>query len=148
MLEIKVYGNPAPQGSKKFVGMRGGHGVLAEMSKKLKPWRDCVYHAARQAMGDNVQNGIRGPIFLEVYFTLPKPKSAPKTKITYPSTRPDCSKLVRSTEDALTRAGAYEDDGRIVETNSGKRYPNEGRYALDRPGAFIRISSYPKEGLR
>lgn len=50
------------------------------------------------------------------------------------------SKLVRSTEDALTDAGAWDDDARIVECRSGKRYPGEGPDALDVPGCVIRIA--------
>src|ERR1035441_4214633 len=47
------------------------------------------------------------------------------------------SKLVRSTEDALTDAGAWDDDARIVECRSGKRYPGEGPDALDVPGCRL-----------
>lgn len=78
---------------------------------------------------------------MEVTFTLPKPLAAPKKKRIYPSKQPDLSKLVRSTEDALTIAGVYEDDARIIDTISGKRYPGEGQDALESPGAIIRIHS-------
>jgi crossover junction endodeoxyribonuclease RusA len=39
MLTFTVRGTPAPQGSKSFKGIHGGHAVLAESSKKVKPWR-------------------------------------------------------------------------------------------------------------
>jgi len=52
---------------------------------------------------------------------------------------PDLSKLVRSTEDALTEAGIWKDDARVVECFASKRYPNEGPDALDVPGCVIEI---------
>ena len=36
MIEIKVIGLPAPQGSKRHVG----HGVMIESSNNVKPWRE------------------------------------------------------------------------------------------------------------
>ena len=48
MITITVYGMPGPQGSKRFVGTRGGRGVMVESSAKVKPWREAVKHAARE----------------------------------------------------------------------------------------------------
>jgi crossover junction endodeoxyribonuclease RusA len=138
-LTIKVYGIPGPQGSKSFKGMRGGHAIMVESSKKVKPWREAVKWAAREAMAGSV--AIKGPVDVDMIFTLPKPSSAPKRRLTFPDRKPDLSKLVRSTEDALTDAGAWEDDARVIRCVSGKRYPNEGIDALDSPGCLIRISS-------
>lgn len=149
-MRIVVYGNPAPQGSKKFAGMRGGHGVLVESSKKVKPWRMDVKAAAQEAIErrlDELNHHIRGwqpydiPLSVLMVFTLPKPASAPKTRTIFPMRMPDCSKLVRSTEDALTDAGVWVDDARIVECISRKVYPGEDPYALATPGAIIDV--YP-----
>ncbi len=52
--------------------------------------------------------------------------------------RPDLSKLVRSTEDALSDAGAWEDDARVVECLARKVYAGDPD-ALHIPGAVIRI---------
>ena len=53
---------------------------------------------------------------------------------------PDLSKLARSTEDALTAAGIWTDDARVVEYGLlAKRYPNEGRGSLEAPGVLITI---------
>jgi Holliday junction resolvase RusA-like endonuclease len=41
-LIVTVHGNPAPQGSKRHVG----GGVMVEMSKAVKPWREAIKHAA------------------------------------------------------------------------------------------------------
>lgn len=137
-MEITVYGNPAPQGSKKFVGMVNGHGMMVESSKKVKPWRQDVKAAALA-----VRNGaepIDGPIVVRMVFTLPKPLSAPKRKRTYPDKKPDLSKLVRSTEDALTDAGIWRDDARVIGYQRlAKVFPGEDPEALSSPGVRITV---------
>ena len=80
------------------------------------------------------------PLRLHMVFTLPKPASAPKRRQTWPMRTPDLSKLARSTEDALTDAGIWKDDARVVEYGLlAKRYPGEGRGALEAPGVWIEI---------
>jgi Holliday junction resolvase RusA-like endonuclease len=136
-MTITVIGCPVPQGSKRFVGMKNGRGMMIESSKAVKPWRDSVVWAARES-------GVKvaGPVLVEMIFTLPKPKSAPKSRRTYPDRKPDLSKLVRSTEDALSDAGVWEDDARVVEYKRlAKVFPREDTDALDVPGAVIRIVS-------
>ena len=99
-MTITVYGVPAPQGSKRFVGhAKSGRGIMIESSVAVKPWREAVKWAAMGACA------VTGPVRVTMTFTLPKPKSAPKTCRTYPDRKPDLSKLIRSTEDALTDAG-------------------------------------------
>ena len=44
-LEFRVVGIPAPQGSKTLTR----YGALMESSKKVKPWRQDVIHAALEA---------------------------------------------------------------------------------------------------
>lgn len=137
-LVIKVYGIPGPQGSKAFKGMRGGHAVLVESSKKVKPWREDVKAAAEIVRAGRAP--LDCPLRLTMVFTLPKPASAPKRRQTWPMRTPDLSKLARSTEDALTQAGIWRDDARVVEYGLlAKRYPGEGRGALEAPGVWIEI---------
>jgi Holliday junction resolvase RusA-like endonuclease len=138
VMTIKVIGEVGPQGSKKYVG----RGVMVESSKKVKPWREAVVWAAREVMAHRDGKGISGPVVAEIIFTVRKPKSAPKRRRTWPATRPDISKVLRSTEDALTTAGAWDDDSCVVEySRLAKVYPGEDRDALDVPGAVIRIAS-------
>lgn len=137
-LEFVVFGVPGPQGSKRFVGMRGGRGVMVESSAKVKPWREAVKWAAREALAcAGLAGPLDGPLRVTMTFTLPKPKSAPKTRVTFPDRKPDGSKLQRSTEDALTDAGLWADDARVVEWIGAKRFPNEGDGALPAPGVRI-----------
>jgi Holliday junction resolvase RusA-like endonuclease len=139
---IEVRGQPAPQGSKSFKGMVNGHAIMAESSKAVKPWREDVKWAClRMGFGRESQT-IHGPLAVSMVFTMPKPKSAPKRKRTWPDRTPDLSKLVRSTEDALTQIGVWEDDARVVEyIRVAKVFPGEDRDALDTPGCVIEISS-------
>jgi Holliday junction resolvase RusA-like endonuclease len=148
---------PAPQGSKK----RGRNGQIIDDCKRLKPWRDAVETAARDAMVDAQEDSeewelsahvaglieakpiatLDGPLSVEVVFTVRKPVSAPKTRVTWPTTRDsgDIDKLLRSTFDALTTAGAIADDSKIVEVSTRKVHPGEGLDALEAPGAVIRV---------
>lgn len=138
MITIVVYGAPAPQGSKKFVGMVNGHGMMAESSKKVKPWRQDVKAAALAVRAG--AEPIDGPVMVRMVFTVPKPGSAPKRKRTWPCKKPDVSKLARSTEDALTDAGIWKDDARVVEyARLAKVFPGEDPESLEAPGVRITI---------
>ncbi len=135
---IIVHGDPAPQGSKKFVGMAGGRGLMVESSKRVKPWRQDVVAAAKEAMTGLAM--FDGALVVKMVFTLPKPTSAPKRRRTWPNKKPDVSKLARSTEDALVTAGALQDDARIVEySRLAKVFPGEDPDALASPGVLIEI---------
>ena len=144
MLQITVYGLPAAQGSKRFLGIKGGKGILVESSKAVKPWRQAVVYAAREAL--NGWAGLMGPLCVEMIFTMPKPKSAPKSRRTWPDRKPDLSKLVRSTEDALTDAAVWEDDARVVSLTTRKVFPGEDPGALGLPGVQIRIWRATEDG--
>lgn len=136
VLHFTAYGRPAPQGSKRHVGK----GIMVESSKHLKPWRDDVKAAAEKAIADQLVTvfPLDGPVSLLVVFTVPKPKSAPKRRKTWPAKMPDLSKLIRSTEDAMTAAGVWTDDARVVEYRYvGKTYPNEGVGSLPVPGVQV-----------
>lgn len=144
---------PAPQGSKRHVGQ----GRLLEQSKRVAPWRVAVDEAARAAM--TVRHMLKyggmpaappqpldGPLSVEIVFTVRKPASAPKRRVTWPTTRDsgDLDKLLRSSFDALTTGGAIADDSRIVEVSSRKVFPGEGLDALETPGAVIRVWRLPE----
>ena len=135
-IELIAYGSPAPQGSKRHVG--GGR--MIESSKKVKPWRQDVKDAAERLLAESGVATLDGPILARMVFTVPKPASAPKKRRTYPWRKPDVSKLVRSTEDALSDAGLWRDDSRVVEySRVAKVFPGEDPEALDRPGVRITV---------
>ena len=129
-LDIFVPGRPAPQGSKRHVGQ----GRLIESShQKVDAWRQDV-RLGCLAVWDG-QPPLDGPLELQVEFVRARPSSAPKRRTPAATTAPDLSKLVRSTEDAITSAGVWADDARVVRCISSKRVAEIGEV----PGARIRI---------
>ena len=138
--EVIVWGKPATQGSKKFVGMsKAGHAILVEDSTRTRPWRESVRWAILGAYPFAKDRLLPGAVAVQLHFTLPKPKSAPKRRITYPATKPDVSKLIRCVEDSMVDLGLIEDDARIVLETARKYYPNEGRMSLGSPGCRILV---------
>jgi crossover junction endodeoxyribonuclease RusA len=137
VIEITVYGIPGPQGSKRYVGTKNGKGMMVESSKKVKPWREAVKCATLDVTG--AQKMFEGAVRVDMVFTMPKPKSAPKTRKTWPDRKPDLSKLIRSTEDALTETGVWEDDARVIGVQAQKVFPGEHPLSLLAPGVRIRV---------
>jgi Holliday junction resolvase RusA-like endonuclease len=151
-ITITVYGQPAPQGSKRHVG----NGVMIESSKKVKPWRADVKAAATAAV-DALPGWtpLDGPLSVAMTFTFLRPKghygtgrNAGAVKASAPirpATIPDLSKLIRSTEDALTKL-VWADDARVVEYRRlGKHYAGSGAAdVLDVAGCVIRVWQLPK----
>ena len=142
-VSFTVRGLPAPQGSKRHVG----RGVLVEMAgQKLRDWRSDVKAAAALAMAGHAAtreprvsfSPLPGPVGVSVCFTLPKPKSAPKTRRTWPDKRPDLDKLLRSTLDGLT-GEVFADDAQVVLLVAEKAYPGEAKRSLDVPGAQVKV---------
>lgn len=124
---------PAPQGSKRHVGK----GVMIESCQDVKPWRILV---AQSAVAAGVPL-LRGPVRMSVVFVFSRPAghfrkdgSLKPSAPLHHSIRPDLSKLLRSTEDSLTKL-AYEDDSRIVGCAIEKRYA----IGDERPGAIVTV---------
>lgn len=129
-VSFTVAGLPAPQGSKRaFVNHRTGKPVVLEMGgQKLKEWRSIVRDVAFKFMLEEFhgvgRKPLTGPLGVSLAFTLPKPKSAPKTRRTWPDKRPDLDKLVRSTLDGLT-GPVFSDDAQVVQLGASKDYPHD-----------------------
>lgn len=136
---IIVPGIPAPGGSKRPVRNKyTGKTHLIDDCKRNPEWRAVVALKAQEARVGGV---MRGPLRLSVTFVYPRPKNhyrtgknagvlrpdAPKHK----TTKPDTTKLLRSTEDALTGI-AWVDDSQVVEQWATKIYGDD-------PGAVITI---------
>jgi crossover junction endodeoxyribonuclease RusA len=122
-LTFVVYGLPAPQGSKRSLG----NGILVESSKAVKPWRQDVKHAALACVPPGWDT--TKPMAISIVFRFKRPATHIGKKGVKPSApehntsgrNGDLSKLVRSTEDALTGV-TYDDDRQIVTMNVSKRY--------------------------
>jgi crossover junction endodeoxyribonuclease RusA len=132
-----VLGIPAPQGSKSFKGFAGnGRAILVESSKKLKPWRERGTLFARQAMADAGHSApFGGPVTVDLAFVMPRPKSAPKSRVIAAVKRPDIDKLARGCLDFLTGT-CVADDSQVVGLKASKRIALPG----EQPGVHITVT--------
>jgi Holliday junction resolvase RusA-like endonuclease len=136
VLSFVVHGIPKPKGSLRHVG----HGRLKEQVDNA-PWRDSIIWATVTAMPS--PDPILGPVRVDATFTFPKPASAPKTRMSWPTTRTsgDLDKHCRLLLDALQAAGAIRDDAQVTELHAAKRFVGEGAGALGFPGCVVRLYS-------
>lgn len=129
MTTFRVHGVPAPGGSKR--GFQTAKGIrLIDSCKRNKPWRDSVA-AAAIAAGFTMEPYAAFAVLYE--FVMPRPKghfrkdgtirpavaNLPHTK------KPDCVKLCRAAEDALTGI-VWHDDAQCVSVTQVKRYHRDG----------------------
>lgn len=156
-LTIDTYGIPETQGSTRAF-VRGGKAVTTSDNPKLRPWRELVTNAARDAMTRHGWRRIAGPVRVEVTFWLPRPGSLPRTRDVRPVKGKDGDKMLRSIYDSLTNAGVYVDDSQVCSGTFDKFYvvgPDLPKIYVEHfhrtaPGAVIRVTEitetpYPLE---
>jgi Holliday junction resolvase RusA-like endonuclease len=134
-----VFGtDPAPQGSKKYVGTRrtaAGANIplIIEASPKLPAWRKAVDDAVRQAMTDSGDlSKFEGAVKVEAVFYLTR---KPSVKRDLPTVPPDVDKLTRALLDACK--AVWTDDALVVRLEVSKKY------AVGQSGVAVTISNYP-----
>jgi len=133
-LTVTVLGVPVPQGAIRSLGT--GRPSVHANAKALHPWRQMVAQQVRWAMGDEgITEPLDGPMVLTATFTMPRPKSAPKSRWA-PDRRPDLSHLVRALEDAIVMGGGVVDDSQFVTEHVSKVYPHDGNV----PGVTFTVS--------
>jgi Holliday junction resolvase RusA-like endonuclease len=107
-----VYGKAEPGGSKKAFPETG-------------PWKKQVAEVAATLMAG--RDPFAGPLFLTLTVFVERPQShlnrsgVKRSAPRYPAKRPDCTKLLRPIEDALTGI-VWGDDAQIVEQLVRKRW--------------------------
>lgn len=145
---LRVYGTPKPQGSSTaFVTKRPSGTYTATVTesdptKRKAMWRSDVVHAVRRAIDDGslVPYGPGEPVVCTLGFVLPRLATMPKRKRSWPTKRnADLDKLCRGVLDALTVAGAWNDDAQVVRLHALKRYAETD----ERPGCEIVIETLP-----
>jgi Holliday junction resolvase RusA-like endonuclease len=164
LTRIVVHALPGAQGSKRAIHhSKTGRIVMMEGShNKVQAWRDAVRAAAFGQIAccidpecDKLADGypLDEPLIARMVFTFARPRSHYRTGAktshfltsnapTRPAGKPDLSKLLRSTEDALTDVGVWRDDARVVTyTRVAKVWAREDAEALDGPGVVIEV--YP-----
>lgn len=140
LVRFWVPGIAAPGGSKRaFNHAKTGKVIVLDDCRRNRSWMNTVSDYASQA--------YRGPLLggplkmgLAFYFTRPKGHyrtgkrshlirdSAPS----YPAVKPDLTKLIRSTEDAL-KSVIFKDDAQIVIQVATKGY-------AERPGVWVTLT--------
>lgn len=140
-IDIFVPGVPRPGGSKSGSKSKTGKIAIYDAGKHTKEWRAIVAMVASEAMKDK-KLLVNIPVRLNITFVMPRPKSHYRTgnfagilKHNAPywhTKKPDATKLLRSTEDALTGI-IWQDDAQVVYQSISKVYGLK-------PGANIIIS--------
>lgn len=138
-----VSGIPKPGGSKTAFPIRGKDGkmhVIVTDASKNKNWRSDVKSACLRVWD---REPTIQPLSLKVCFYMPylkghygTGKHSGELKPSAPNwhrSKPDLTKLLRSTEDALTGV-LWIDDAQIVKAEVSKKYGKT-------PGASIEVSS-------
>lgn len=132
---------PAPQGSKRYVGgNRASGGRFIEASKKLEPFRQAIGQAVIDHME---QTGDTTPfteaVEVEAIFVLPRPKTV---KRFWPTVPPDTDKLCRALGDSLSLERycngnpLIQDDSLIVTWRAQKVYGEP-----DEIGVYFTVSA-------
>ena len=147
VIEIRVLGEPAPQGSKTV----SRWGAVRESSKKVHPWRHSVAYACQTSYSGPV---LHEPVSIEITFLIPRAKghygtgrNAGRLKASAPmhcttARAGDIDKLARSTLDGLAvRSGGclIADDSQVVELICRKRYCEADQCS----GALVRLRVMP-----
>lgn len=122
-IRIVIPGRPAPKGSLKCVGGRGGRHQLVEDNARTKPWREAIANAIRHQWPTDQHADPRQPLVAEITTSHARPdghygtgRNAHQLKPgapVYVDKKPDIDKLVRSTLDALTSADVLRDDAQV-----------------------------------
>jgi Holliday junction resolvase RusA-like endonuclease len=109
-----VPGVPRPQSRPRL--SRTGH---VYNPKSAEAWKTAVMSAFLIRQNFKV-TPITGAVSLSVSFYLAKPKT--KMRCPHHLCKPDLDNLLKSTMDALTKAGAWEDDCQVCMITAHKDY--------------------------
>jgi hypothetical protein len=146
-LSFTVIGTPAPKGSSRAM-IRGGKPVNVPSGSNanrnaLESWAQCVRFAAIEAVGALSVVGLyfgAGPLRVQIVFRMRRVGAHFKEDGTvkpgadkWHVKKPDLSKLIRSTEDAMSGI-VMLDDNQIAELLVRKVYADPGK-----EGAWIKV---------
>lgn len=134
-----VWGTPAPKGSVRAIPVRNrpsGAVIVPDNAPRLRDWTRAVSDAVSRVAEQTGASVIPGPVRVSVRFLLPRPKSAPKRRRTWPDRKPDVDKLARAVLDPM-RGVVFEDDARVVGLLAEKDYAAQTND--DRPRAEVHV---------
>jgi len=139
-----VEGHPKPQPRPR--AYRSGRGIRMYNPASANVWRAAVQLASAKS-GETFGGDL---VRVELTFYMPRPQAhyrgtgknkprelchnAPKSC----GTKPDVDNLIKSTLDAMTDAGLWDDDKQVVEIRAEKLYAN------DAPGCAVTVDAITK----
>jgi Holliday junction resolvase RusA-like endonuclease len=140
LIELEVFGDPAPQGSKRVFNGR----VVEASGAKLKTWRKAIAVACHELVNEQ-HSLLLEAVRVEIDFYLPRPASVTIKKRRLPIVPPYLDKLCRGVLDGIGQGLVtgkvgdgiiYGDDSQVVELVARKHYADDRA-----PGAVIKISA-------
>ena len=145
VLTAHVVGLPVTQGSMKGFQLGRSTRVVNSNEATLKPWREAVRSTLVAAIAEQYPDWtpIAGPVTVRLWFALPKPMSAPKTKRIWPigPRSGDIEKLVRAVHDAASDAGVWFHDSQVCRLLASKDYPGPEMHQTV-PGVRLTIAPW------
>jgi crossover junction endodeoxyribonuclease RusA len=160
---ITIPGHPAPKGSLKCIGGRGGRGhVLIEDNPRTKEWRTLVAGwINKRYVRPGVTAELGQALGAEITFTLERPKghygTGRNSRVirgaapTYPVSHAtgDVDKLLRLILDALQDAGLLPDDSQVCEVTARKGFVTDPGPAKTPDAVFVSdLLPYPGVRIR
>ncbi len=128
-----VPGLPRPAGSKRAFVVKG-RAIVTDANPNIREWKNAVTHEAAEAMRLDGRGLFEGPLNLNLFFAMPRPKGHYRTgkrsgslrenAPIHHTTKPDATKLTRGTEDALTGI-VWKDDSQIASQHITKTYDDQ-----------------------
>lgn len=118
-ITLYIDGEPKPQPRVKAYSRCGAVGVYTPDT--AREWKEYIV-AACAAKGITALR-LDGPLWLDIAFYLPRPKSRKKEK--YVATKPDLDNLAKAVMDALSDAEVWRDDALVVQLTASKIYSNK-----------------------
>lgn len=118
-ISLRVYGNPAPQGSKRVFNGR----VVEAAGEKLKKWRKEIAAECAAVRKEHPDVFFTDAVVVEVEFYLPRPSSVSYKKRPHPIVPPDLDKLCRGLLDGIGQSEViWGDDSQVVSLIASKYY--------------------------
>lgn len=114
MIEIAVFGRPAPKGSRIAGKTKTGRAYTYPASKYERPWVDEVARVTQIAMRHHPMP--ERPYAVDLTFRLKRPVNH---RLDWPTTH-DLDKLARAVIDGLVKGGAMQDDRHVVALTARK----------------------------
>jgi Holliday junction resolvase RusA-like endonuclease len=115
-----VYGIPVPQaraGRQHYLDAVGDPHSKAFDPSKSKDWKNTVGWQVRSEYHGKPH---LGPVVMDCYFYLPRPKRLPK-KYQFHTRKPDLDNLLKAVKDAL-KGIIYKDDSQVFDGRTRKLY--------------------------